>query len=56
MQIENKHFISASTRDLLNTLLEPKPLKKGDGDYEIGREVLKKEIRLSLESFTGVTI
>ena len=48
--------LSESTKDLLITLLKSKPLKKGDGDFEIGQEVLKEEIKLSLEAFTGVRL
>ena len=48
--------LSESLKDLLRTLLTPKSLKKGDGDYEIGREVLKREIKDSLTAFTGVEL
>lgn len=56
IQSRTTAHLSESTKDLLSTLLAPKALKRGDGDYEIGREILKEEIRVSLEAFTGVRL
>lgn len=49
-------LIPAATRDLLRTLLAPVPLRKGEGEFEIGREVTKLEIKLSLEACSGVAL
>lgn len=48
--------ISGATRELLRTLLEPLPLTKGEGEFEIGREVTKTSIRQSLEAQTGMKL
>jgi hypothetical protein len=56
IQSRTTAHISETTKDLLSTLLKSKPLKKGDGDFEIGQEVLKEEIKESLEAFTGVRL
>lgn len=49
-------LIPAATRDLLSIILTPKPLAKGDGEFEIGREVMKLEMKLSLEAFSGIKL
>jgi hypothetical protein len=56
IQTHTAQHLSESTKDLLRTLLRQEPLAKGDGDYEIGREVLKTEIKQSLEAYTGVKL
>ena len=56
IQSRTTAHLSESTKDLLSTLLISKPLKKGDGDFEIGQEVLKEEIKASIEAFTGVRL
>jgi|TARA_R110001606_G_scaffold310556_4_gene457606 hypothetical protein len=56
IQSRTTAHLSESTKDLLSTLLISKPLKKGDGDFEIGQEVLKEEIKTSIEAFTGVRL
>ena len=48
--------MSQAVRETLSVLLEPICLQKGDGEYEIGKEVLKYDIRLSLEALTGVKL
>jgi hypothetical protein len=48
--------MSQAVRETLAVLLEPICLQKGDGEYEIGKEVLKYDIRLSLEALTGVKL
>ena len=56
IQSYEQAIISEPLKDLLSTLLRSKPLKKGDGDFEIGQEVLKEEIKTSIEAFTGVRL
>ena len=56
IQSYEQAIISEPLKDLLSTLLISKPLKKGDGDFEIGQEVLKEEIKTSIEAFTGVRL
>ena len=47
IQSYEQAVMSEPLKDLLSTLLMSKPLKKGDGDFEIGQEVLKEDIKLS---------
>jgi hypothetical protein len=56
IQTQQAQHLSEATKDLLRTLLRKEPLVKGDGDYEIGREVLKTQIKQSLEAYTGVQL
>jgi hypothetical protein len=56
IQSYEQAIISEPLKDLLSTLLRSKPLKKGDGDFEIGQEVLKEEIKVSLEAWSGVRL
>tara|TARA_B110000211_G_C13996461_1_gene516438 strand:+ start:938 stop:1111 length:174 start_codon:yes stop_codon:yes gene_type:complete len=56
IQSYEQSIISEPLKDLLSTLLRSKPLKKGDGDFEIGQEVLKEEIKASLEAWSGVRL
>ena len=53
LQASGYNQISESARELLRTLLAPEPVKKGEGDYEIGREETKLRIKQSLLSFSG---
>lgn len=46
-------LISESAREQLRILLNPKPLKKGDGEYEIGYETAKRDILESISAFAG---
>lgn len=45
--------MSEVVRQAFRELLTPKPLNKGDGDYEIGVEANKRNIKESLEAFLG---
>jgi len=56
MQTLKTVYMSEYTRQVLRTLLAPTALKKGDGDFEIGKEVTKAEIRDSLIAHTGSDI
>jgi len=49
-------LVSEYVREALRALLRPEPLKKGDGDYEIGVEATKRDIKASLEALLGYTL
>tara|TARA_R110000744_G_scaffold233641_2_gene351595 strand:- start:69 stop:257 length:189 start_codon:yes stop_codon:yes gene_type:complete len=49
-------IISPAVRDQLSLLLKPQALRKGEGDFEIGREVTKLDIKMSIESFIGIEL
>ena len=53
MRTHAASVISEQAKELLRTLLAPTPLYKGDGEYEVGYESAKREIKQSLEGFTG---
>ncbi len=46
-------LISESAREQLRILLNPQPLTKGDGEYEIGYEKAKRDILESITAFVG---
>ena len=52
----NTPHLSEHTREALRTLLEPTVLRKGDGDFEIGREVTKRDIKEAIEAHTGIKL
>ncbi len=53
MKAYGSALISESAREQLRILLNPKPLKKGDGEYEIGYETAKRDILESISAFAG---
>ena len=48
--------LSEVTRLALRELLSPTPLRKGEGDYEIGRECTKLDIKQAIEHHTGMSL
>lgn len=53
---QNTPHLSEYTRESLRVLLAPVVLRKGDGDFEIGREVTKRDIKEAIEAHTGVVL
>lgn len=53
MKVYGSALISEAAREQLRILLNPKPLVKGDGDYEIGYESAKRDILESISAFSG---
>lgn len=53
VQTLNSPHMSQAARQCFRALLQPTPLKKGDGDYEIGVEATKRDIKASLEALLG---
>ena len=49
-------IISPAARDHLSLLLKPQALRQGEGDFEIGREVTKLDIKMSIEAFIGIEL
>lgn len=53
MRTHTASVISEQAKELLRLLLDAKPLYKGDGEYEVGYESAKREIKQSIEAFIG---
>jgi hypothetical protein len=51
-QLTDRHVSKAVRRDL-TTLLQPRTLNQGDGEFGIGREYQKAEMRTYLEQRLG---
>ena len=47
------NHVSAKVRQALRTILTPKTIQKGGGEFEIGREYAKAEIKQYLEQAMG---
>ena len=56
MITQRTELISQKVVDHLRIVLKPTPLEKGDGDYEIGKESLKRDLRHSLKALTGIEL
>lgn len=53
MKTYGSMLISESAREQLRILLNPKPIKRGEGSYEIGYETAKRDILESISAFAG---
>jgi len=53
LQTQQATLIAEPVRDHLSLLLEAKTLVKGDGDYEIGYEQAKRDIKESMLAMIG---
>jgi len=53
LQTQQATLIAEPVRDHLSLMLEAKPLVKGDGDYEIGYEQAKRDIKESMLAMIG---